>query len=278
MITTVVDGLDHPEGVAWGPDGFLYAGGEAGQIYKIDVEAQTTQQIASTQGFVLGLALDRDGNIYACDSVRAAVLRITPQGEVTETSSGTANRPMQTPNYPVFDQHGNLYVSDSGAWPEGGGCIYRINADGSTEVWSIETPNFANGLALSPDGRHLYVVESVLPGVSRIPIQPDGTAGPPEIVVKLPQTVPDGLAFDEDGGLYISCYRPDRIYTHDPDGSLHVFADDFQGTILAGPTNVAFGGQDMSTLFIASLGRWHIGRTQVQVAGARLHYPALGRL
>jgi gluconolactonase len=275
MITTVVDGLDHPEGVAWGPDGFLYAGGESGQIYKIDTEAQTFRQIASTGGFVLGLALDQEGNIYACDNVRSAVVRITPQGEVTETSSGTADRRMQTPNYPVFDQHGNLYVSDSGTWPEGGGCIFRINADGNTEVWSTDAPSFANGLALSPDGSHLYVVESVLPGVSRIPIQADGTAGPAETVVKLPQTVPDGLAFDQEGRLYISCYRPDRIYTLEPDGSLHVFADDYQGTILAGPTNVAFGGQNMSTLFIASLGRWHIGRTQVQVPGARLHYPLL---
>lgn len=278
MITTVVDGLDHPEGVAWGPDGFLYAGGESGQIYKIDTEAQTAQQIASTGGFVLGLALDGNGNIYACDSVRSAVLRITPQGEVTEFSSGTGDRPMQTPNYPVFDQQGSLYVSDSGSWPEGGGCIYRINAGGGTEVWSTDASNFANGMALSADGRHLYVVESVLPGVSRIPIHVDGSGGPLETVVKLPQTVPDGLAFDEEGRLYISCYRPDRIYTYAPDGSLHVFADDFQGTILAGPTNVAFGGQDMSTLFIASLGRWHIGRTQVQVAGARLHYPVLERL
>jgi gluconolactonase len=30
--TTLVTGLDHPEGVAWGPDGRVYAGGEAGQI------------------------------------------------------------------------------------------------------------------------------------------------------------------------------------------------------------------------------------------------------
>ncbi len=29
-----VAGLDHPEGVAWGPEGKLYAGGEAGQLYR----------------------------------------------------------------------------------------------------------------------------------------------------------------------------------------------------------------------------------------------------
>ena len=35
QFTTLVDGLDHPEGVAWGTDGNWYAGGEAGQIYRI---------------------------------------------------------------------------------------------------------------------------------------------------------------------------------------------------------------------------------------------------
>ena len=32
---TVATGLDHPEGVTVGPDGLLYAGGEAGQVYRI---------------------------------------------------------------------------------------------------------------------------------------------------------------------------------------------------------------------------------------------------
>ena len=37
-VSVLVDGLDHVEGIAWGLDGYCYAGGEAGQIYRIDVE------------------------------------------------------------------------------------------------------------------------------------------------------------------------------------------------------------------------------------------------
>ena len=37
-VSTLVSGLDHAEGVAWGLDGFAYAGGEAGQVYRVDVE------------------------------------------------------------------------------------------------------------------------------------------------------------------------------------------------------------------------------------------------
>ena len=64
----LVDGVDHPEGVTIGPDGMAYAGGEAGQIYRIDVEQRTAEQISSTgTGLNAGLALDKAGNIYVCN-------------------------------------------------------------------------------------------------------------------------------------------------------------------------------------------------------------------
>ncbi|MDA1229065.1 MAG: SMP-30/gluconolactonase/LRE family protein [Chloroflexi bacterium] len=63
---------------------------------------------------------------------------------------------------------------------------------------------FPNGMCLSPDGGYLYVAMSLNPPrVSRIKIQADGSAG--EVVTEVPQAVPDGLAFDTDGSLYISC-------------------------------------------------------------------------
>ena len=53
-ISVAVEGLDHPEGVAWGLDGYAYAGGEAGQIYRIDIVRGESRQIAQVpQGFIL---------------------------------------------------------------------------------------------------------------------------------------------------------------------------------------------------------------------------------
>src|SRR5262249_45968368 len=71
--STIADGLDHPECVAVGPDGRLYAGGEAGQIYRLDPEGPTL--LANTGGFVLGICLDADSVIYACDQFRHEVVR-----------------------------------------------------------------------------------------------------------------------------------------------------------------------------------------------------------
>jgi len=72
----LADGLDHPEWVAWGLDGHIDAGGEAGQLYRVSMDGRV-EQFASTGSFVLGLCLDGDDNVYACDSAKGAVLRTT---------------------------------------------------------------------------------------------------------------------------------------------------------------------------------------------------------
>lgn len=278
MIDIVAEGLDHPEGVAWGPDGFLYAGGESGQIYRIDVETRSSTQLCSTGGFSLGLALDAESAVYVCDLTSSSVLRVAQDGVVTTYSAGSPARPMVTPNYPVFDRHGNLYVSDSGQWTQGGGgCVYVVRPGGATSVWSTNASRFANGMALSPKGDYLYVVESLLPGVIRLPILADGSAGVHEVVLELPETVPDGLAFTAGGTLLIACYRPDRIYALDLAGGLSILADDPLGTNIAAPTNVAFGRADLRSLFIASLGRWHVAELRLDSPGLPLQYPNLPR-
>jgi gluconolactonase len=190
-------------------------------------------------------------------------------------TTGTPDRPMLAPNYPVFTRAGRLFVSDSGTWQQDDGCIYVREPDGSTHVWSTAPHRFPNGLALDDVEGFLYVVESTGERVVRIRIEPDGSAGPMEPVVDLARRVPDGLAFDCEGGLLISCYRPDVIYRLSRDGALEVVGEDYCGTILAAPTNVCFGGASLDRLFIASLGRWHIAELRMPVAGRRVNYPEL---
>ena len=269
-----VHGLDHPEGVTAGPDGTVYAGGEAGQIYRVDL-AGSFEQIATTGGFVLGLCLDGDGAIYACDLALSAVMRVGPDGAVSTYSKGAPNRPIAVPNSPVFDASGNLYVSDSGGWKERGGCLFRIRPGGETEVVGERLEAFPNGMALHPDGDRLYVVLSNLPGVVSLELGDDGAVGPPQSVVELPRHVPDGLAFDVEGNLYIACYTPDVIYRLTPGGTLDVLAEDWESATFATPTNIVFAGPGRETLVVASLSRWHLTKGAMPIAGAALQYPTL---
>jgi gluconolactonase len=211
--TTTTPRLDHPEGVAVHPDGSVWCGGEAGQIYRISPDGQTLDVVAVTGGFVLGIAFAPGARyLYACDLALRAVFRLdTRTGALDRFAEGTPRRRFGIPNYPVVDAGGQVYVSDSNAPGEPGPGIFRFRQDGTGELWYDRPLAFANGLALDPDGAMLYVVESFLPGVSGIPIRGDGSPGEREEVVALPGTVPDGLAFGPDGRLYIGCYEPSQV-------------------------------------------------------------------
>lgn len=272
-LSALASGLDHPEGVCWAPDGKVYATGEAGQVYRIDPTDGSFSQIATTGGFGLGIAADAESNLYVCDMGVKAVMRIAPDGGVSEYSRGASSEPLTVPNFLVFDAAGNLYVSNSGGWGAGSGSIQRITPDGRSEVWSRAAAGFTNGLALSPDGRYIYAVESTPPLISRIAIAADGTAGDYEVVVTLPDTVPDGIAFDSTGGLFVACFAPDRIYRLAPDGTLETMFDDWQRMVLNAPTNLAFIGEGREMLAIASLGGYSVMKVDVGVIGSRLHYP-----
>ena len=269
--------FDHPEAVAWGPDGYAYAGGEAGQLYRFDLQGgpcQTMTQIAG--GFLLGLAHDAAGNTYACDERGACVHRITPQGTVSTYSCGSSDQAMRVPNYPVFDDAGNLYVSDSGGFGQQDGWIWRIRPGGEAAIWDQSANGFTNGMCLSADGRALYVAESSPPLISRLEINADGSAGARRVLIELPRTVPDGLALDVAGNLYISLYNPNIIYRLSPAGELLTLVDDWQQLQLVAPTNIAFGGANMQTLIIASLCGWSVHTAVMPVAGLRLCYPDMG--
>jgi gluconolactonase len=274
-ISLLGGGLDHPEGIAWSPNGFIVAGGEAGQIYRVTLDGQMTE-IATTQGFIYGVALDADDRVYACDFARAELCRVDPEGTVTVLSAGTSARPMIVPNFAAFDDAGNLYVTDSGTWGEDEGVVYLVTPEGRTTIWAEDVPRFPNGCCLTADGDALLVVESRARRVARIPIGPDGSAGQAQTVVSLDGSQPDGIALAADGRtMVVGCYRPDRVYVVGPGGRAEVLLDDPDGVMLNQPTNVAFVGPSLETLAISSLGGWSVAVADVGLRGLPLRRPSL---
>jgi gluconolactonase len=272
-LETIASGVDHAEGICVTPDGTLYVSGEAGQIYRIDGDGMASQ-VATTGGWTLGLAADADGRIYACDPVKRTVLRWSPGSDRLEVISGGApDRPFVTPNWGAFGPDGTLYVSDSGGWKQRDGAILAIRG-GVTSIWTAAAVDFPNGLAVSPTGRELWVLESTPGRLVRFRIHDDGSAGERELLTELPGTVPDGIAFATDGSVVIACYRPDAVLRWRADLGIEVLAHDPEGTALAAPTNCVFHGPGLSEIAVPNIGRWHVTSFRVDgLTGVPLFYP-----
>lgn len=258
--------LSHPEGVAVGPDGWIWCGNQDGDICRIAPDGSRIERVASTGGFLLGLAFDGDRALYACDLKHAAVFRL-------ELASGMLARldapGLRIPNYPVVDRQRNrLLVSDSYDPAARGPGLWSFDLDGGTgRLWCDAVFAFANGLAMRPGEEAVYVCETFARRIARVEIKPDGRAGAVTAFVGDLPGYPDGLAFDEAGNLLISLYEPSRILRVDGMGVISVLAEDPTAHVLCHPTNIAFDGK---TLFAANIGRWHIAAIDCDIGAPPL--------
>jgi sugar lactone lactonase YvrE len=147
------------------------------------------------------------------------------------------------------------------------------------EIWCRELRTVPNGVCLGPGEEHLYVAMTLGPGrISRVEIRADGSAGAVEDYALLPGTLPDGLAFDETGDLYVVTYRPESVWViRAGTRRVELVAHDPEGQALASPTNLAFGhvgGEPR--LYAANIGRWHVAELPAAAPGQPLAYPVIG--
>lgn len=277
-VDNFAEGLDHAEGICAAPDGTIYCGGEAGQLYVINAD-DTPREIANTGGFMLGLAADGDGNIYAIDLVNSTVWRFSPDGsERSAFCTGNDEQSLAVPNWGAFDADGNYYLTDSGGWGEQNGHVWVQRPGAQAEVWSTESVNFPNGCAVSADGSRLWIVESYPSAIVEIPIESDGSAGARRELCDLGLAVPDGIVETTDGSLVVSCYRPDTIFVWHAETGLQVLTTDPRGAIIAAPTNCVFTGDDRDVLVFPNLGRWHLSRFRTPYRGVGCFYPSAARI
>ena len=158
----------------------------------------------------------------------------------------------------------------------------------------VDDLGFANENKVSPDGRHLYVNETVARRLSRFLIRERGALGPRETVAEFADGIfPDGFEFDAEGGIWIASVVSNRLVRVAPDGTQQVVVDDSdpevveraerawaEGTLgraeidggrsrtLGNLASVAFGGPDLKTVYLGSLFAPRIASFRSPVAGA----------
>jgi gluconolactonase len=302
------------EGVAVAPDGQVYFSDitfshvsrdphgviEAGHIWRYDPATGKTVVFRSPSGMSNGIKFDASGNMIVAEGADYGGRRVTRTDMKTGKSYVIAGlyegRPFNSPNDITIDEKGRIYFSDPrymGYEPIDQPLVgvYRIDLDGSIKR-IITDAGKANGVAVSPDQKTLYVVsnENGATSIDRlgsatgqadkvaVPLRkglmallaydlaPDGTAKFRKILADYsPYDGPDGLVCDKDGNLWVAVRAENRpgIYVYSPEGKELAYIK------TEVPTNVGFGrGRDAKTLYITagkSLYRIHVNREGYQL-------------
>src|SRR5919112_5152479 len=143
-VETIATDIPGAEGIAVANDGQIFIGAEDGWIHAISPRGEVSR-FAKLPGRPLGIAIDKQGNLFVCDWEAHGLYKVTPDGEVSLFADSDGLHKMQYPNFCVFDDEGNLYVSDTGTSRRNAqiyrpdGKIFRVSPVGRCEM-------FANGL------------------------------------------------------------------------------------------------------------------------------------
>ena len=127
------------------------------------------------------------------------------------------------PNFVVTTPWDTILVSDDRV---GENTIDEVTWDGVVTTWveGVPTPN---GMDFSLDETTLYVASTFEePGLWRVPVNESGEAGMPEKWVSFDEgTIPDGVAIDSEGNVYVALNIVGQIAKVDPDGNVTIIAE-----------------------------------------------------
>ena len=131
-----------------------------------------------------------------------------------------------------------------------GGALHRIDADLSASV-AIADTELANGIGWSPDGTTLYFIDSPLQRLDAYEFDPaTGEVGDRRTVAEIDPDdgLPDGLAVDAEGGIWVALVKGGMVRRYEPDGRTSAEIR----LPVANPTCPGFGGPDLRTLYVTS--------------------------
>ncbi|MEE8046871.1 MAG: SMP-30/gluconolactonase/LRE family protein [Dehalococcoidia bacterium] len=267
--SVLVSGVLGPEGPAIDSQGRLHlVSAEDASIIRVSSDGEVTQ-VATTDGRPNGLVFNKAGEMFVADAERKAILRIKGNGEAevfVDDYEGTA---LGGPNDLCFLPNGDLLFTDPIRRPQPDPAIspvYRVTPDGKVSAFANELA-YPNGIAVSTDGTQVFVSESRAQRLVAFTIDEEGQLLDQQLIRRFREPGnPDGLAVDLDGNILQSLPGIRAIAYVSPAGEL---LDLFHVPDWV-PTNLAFGGDDMKTVFVCGAARNSIYQFRHPVAGAPL--------
>jgi gluconolactonase len=253
-LETVATGFGFTEGPMWDSAGFLYVSDETiNKIFRVYPDGKKEEVIAL--GDPDGNTFDRQHRLIDCASVLRAIITVTRDGKYKVLADHFEGKRLNSPNDVIVGPDGALYFTDptldlvageKQEIPFQG--VYRLDDKGSVRLLTKDLTQ-PNGLAFSPDGKHLYVDDDEHRNIRVYDVGADMILSNGRVFGEEPggkgDGVPDGIKVDQSGVLFVT--GPKGIWVWDPSGN-HL------GTIVLPeqPANLAWGDKDYHTLYITA--------------------------
>jgi gluconolactonase len=259
----VVANLGFVDGMVWSRSGFLaVADVRQSKIFRFDSDPKP-KVLRDSDGGASGLAYDSQGRLHICESQARRVTRVDAKGKVDTLAETFEGKKLNAPNDIIVRKDGHVYFTD----PAFGSAndhreldfygIWHVTPKGELDVvakWQTRP----NGIALSADGKALYVSDSDRHTVVAFDVDRAGQAASPRDVIRNVAGVPGGIRTDVEGRFYIAAKG---VAVYSAQGKL-------ERTLLESDNaaNCTFGEGDFESLFIASRGS--IYRVTIGTKGA----------
>jgi gluconolactonase len=292
-------GICFLEGPAWHASGDLYFSDIAGnRILKMAPDGAVSV-FREDSGRTNGNTFDAEGRLVSCEGAefgpggrRRIVRTDLATGKVEVLTERFEGKRYNAPNDAVVDRHGRIWFTDPYYWIDTAslemGCeaVYCIEGKDVRRVVSQPNIGRPNGLAITPDAKTLYLVDShnVEGGNRKIwafDVAPDGSLVHQRLVFDFGRgRGGDGMRLDRQGNLWIAAgvhkaRNPFEttevqtgVYVVSPEGKLLGRIPIPEDVI----TNLTFAGPQMKTLYITA-GKT-LFRVETQVSGYSLYPPS----
>ncbi len=218
-----------------------------GAVLAISAEG-AVRTVVDVPGGPGGIGWTPRGELLVLDMSARALLRLGDEGLETVADLGelTAGRC----NDMIVDGRGRAYVGHFGydllgGAPPAPATLVLVEPDGTARTVA-EDLHFPNGCALTPDGATLLVAESAAGRITAFDVEADGALSERRVFAALDGVVPDGIALDAAGGLWVSDPVGCALVRVEPGGAVTARVS----TAPAGAFACALGGDDGRTLFV----------------------------
>ena len=264
-VEKVGDGFAFVEGPAWHPGTQMLYFTDIPRNRIVGYNGAEFSTVTSESRGANGLMFDAAGGLVACEGGARQMTRVSELGKEPEVLAASFDgKRLNSPNDLWLDMAGGIYFTD----PRYGGRddmemtiegVYYISSDKKL-TRLIDDLVRPNGIALSPNGDVLYVLDNGANLLVAYPIKSPGVIGEGKKLADVPG--PDGMSIDQNGRLYITASDGVRVVR--PDGSL-------LGTIKVPevPANCTFGGTNQEVLYITA--RTSLYRIVTKARGWHVH-------